>query len=208
MSIDGNLTHDGTQTTAFANYNNPVTPLSGPGGSGQYLAMFFQANRVSQVQTNQGGQMIGVLQNSPFAGEACDIGISGITKAVAGAAVTFGTEMMVDSSGRFIPWLAGPSNLLAAATWTTGVATITMAVSNPGSVTAGMTAYDNTNGFPIGTVLSYVGTALTLNANAAHASTGAADSLTFGNFKVGVAYENAVGAGSIFSMSIYTPNVR
>jgi hypothetical protein len=207
MSLDTSLTHDGTLTTAFANYYNPLTPLAGPGGSGQFLAMVFQANHVSQVQTTQGGPMIGVLQNTPLVFDPCDIGISGITKAVAGAAVTFGQELMVDSSGRFIPWLAGPSNLLAGATWTTGVSVITMGVANPGSVTAGMTVYDTTNGFPIGTVSSYVSTTLTLTANAAHASSGAADSLTFGNYKVGLCYETAAANG-LFSMLIYNPNIR
>jgi hypothetical protein len=215
MSIDGSLIHDGGLTTSFANYYNPVnTTLAGPGNTGQYLAMVLQGmttnpfgtQRVSQIQVNQGGFMIGVLQNTPQTFDPCDIGIMGISKAVAGAALTIGTELMVDSSGRFIPWLAGPSNLLAAATWTTGVAAITMAAANPGSVTAGMSVVDNTNGFVIGTVASYISTTLTLNANAAHASTGAADSLTFKNFKCGMAYETAAAAGVIFSMLIYSPN--
>ncbi len=217
MPLDVSLTHDGTLTTAFANYYNPLAGFAGPGGSGQFLAMNFQANHISQIQTSQGGPMIGVLQNSPVAGDACDIGIGGITKAVAGAALTFGQELMVSGgvitganavAGSFIPWLPGPSNLLANASWTTGVATITMLAANPGSVTAGMTVYDTTNGFAIGTVLTYVGTALTLTANASHASSGAADSLTFNNFKCGMAYENATGAGYLFSMLLYNSNVR
>jgi hypothetical protein len=66
----------------------------------------------------------------------------------------------------------------ATATWTTATPNITMA-TNPGWVVPGMNVYDNTNGFQIGTVLTYVGTALVLTANAAHASSGSTDSLQF-----------------------------
>jgi hypothetical protein len=59
--------------------------------------------------------MIGVLQNTPQVFDPCDIGISGVTKAVAGAAITFGTELMVSGgaasvAGSFIPWVAGAGN--------------------------------------------------------------------------------------------------
>jgi hypothetical protein len=41
MSLDTSLTHDGSLTTAFANYYNPVnTTLAGPGNTGQFLAGF------------------------------------------------------------------------------------------------------------------------------------------------------------------------
>lgn len=69
----------------------------------------------------------------------------------------------------------------ATAAFTTASPNITMA-TNPGWVTPGMTVYDLTNGFAIGTVLTYVGTALVLTANAAHASAGSTDSLSFSAF--------------------------
>jgi hypothetical protein len=70
-------------------------------------------------------------------------------------------------------------NVTAASSWTTATPTITMAVANPGWVVNGMAVYDNTTGFVIGTVSSYSGTTLTLNANATHASAGSTDVLTF-----------------------------
>jgi hypothetical protein len=48
-----------------------------------------------------------VLQNTPIAGEPCDVGILGASKMVAGASITAGAELMVDASGRFITWVAG-----------------------------------------------------------------------------------------------------
>ena len=98
-------------------------------------------------------------------------------------------------------------NLAATASFTAAVATWSM-TSNPGWVVPGMSVYDTTNGFFIGTVLTYVGTTLTLTANAAHASSGAADNLTFSMFPQGtgtapassantaaVSFAAAIGAG-------------
>jgi len=67
----------------------------------------------------------------------------------------------------------------AAASWTTATPTITMSVANPGFVVNGMAVYDATTGFVIGTVSSYSGTTLTLNANATHASAGSTDAVSF-----------------------------
>jgi hypothetical protein len=72
----------------------------------------------------------------------------------------------------------------ATASFTTGSAAITM-TTNPGWVVPGMSVYDTTNGFLIGTVLTYVGTALVLVANALHASSGTTDNLTFSAFAQG-----------------------
>jgi hypothetical protein len=66
----------------------------------------------------------------------------------------------------------------ATASFTTGSPNITM-TTNPGWVVSGMNVYDLTNGFQIGTVLTYVGTALVLTSNAAHNSSGTTDSLQF-----------------------------
>lgn len=64
----------------------------------------------------------------------------------------------------------------------TGSASITMGSSNPGWVVPGMNVYDLTNNKQIGTVLTYVGTALTLTGNAANAGSGSTDSLQFSAF--------------------------
>jgi len=69
-------------------------------------------------------------------------------------------------------------SVAATAAFTTASPNITM-TTNPGWVVAGMNVYDTTNGQQIGTVSTYVGTALVLTANAAHASSGTTDSLAF-----------------------------
>jgi hypothetical protein len=68
-------------------------------------------------------------------------------------------------------------NVSAAAAWTTSTNTITMG-TNPG-VAAGMLVYNNTTSQSVGTVLTYIGTTLTLTANASSASSGTADFLSF-----------------------------
>jgi len=68
----------------------------------------------------------------------------------------------------------------AASSWTTSVKVITMSGSAPSNVFTGIAVYDNTNSDAIGTVASWVGTTLTLVANAAFASSGSSDSLSFG----------------------------
>lgn len=72
--------------------------------------------------------------------------------------------------------------LAAGASFTTATASITMGASIPAWVVAGMTVYDATNQQAIGTVSSTAGTTLTLTSNAAHASSGAADTLNFSAF--------------------------
>ena len=96
---------------------------------------------------------------------------------------------MTSPDGRLLMWdpSAGApgvaATVAATAAFTTSSPDITMH-ANPGTVTPGMSVYDTTNNQPIGTVQTYVGTALVLTANALHASAGAADVLQFGNVAV------------------------
>ena len=126
MAVDNVLIRDGSLHTAFANFYNPAVALAGPGGSGQFLGVQFQASRVLQIASSPTAipPVYGVLQNTPMATEACDVGISGITKAVAGAAFNFGQELMVDSAGRFVLWVAGAANFKC------GMAMETVAAAN------------------------------------------------------------------------------
>jgi hypothetical protein len=93
------------------------------------------------------------------------------------AAVTGATE--VSGTGYARVQVAG--SVAATAAFTTSSPNITM-TTNPGWVVSGMSVYDTTNGQAIGTVSTYVGTALVLTANASHASSGSSDSLTFSAF--------------------------
>jgi hypothetical protein len=106
-----NLRYSGC--VAAANYWNPGTALYGPFGSAQYLAVFISAARTVTLQTTGGGPMFGILQNSPALGQAADVAIGGISKAVAGAAISFSgspVPLMVDTHGRLIAWTAGGGN--------------------------------------------------------------------------------------------------
>lgn len=87
----------------------------------------------------------------------------------------------VSSSGTAYARVQVGGSVAATASFTTGSPNITM-TANPGWVVPGMSVYDTTNGFFIGTVLTYVGTALVLTGNAAHASAGSTDNLTFSAF--------------------------
>lgn len=90
-------------------------------------------------------------------------------------------------------------SIAATAAFTTASPNITMG-ANPGWVQPGMTVYDTTNSQAIGTVLTYAGTALVLTANAAHASSGSTDNLSFS------AFGNATGSApsSIVSSAAVT----
>jgi hypothetical protein len=105
MATEGPLIHDGAQTQAQANYS-PTAALSGvvADGSGQFLAVKLYASTDRKtVLANSGGEAIyGILQNKPLAGQAADVGIAGVSKAVAGAAVTRGAGLMTDTSARLI----------------------------------------------------------------------------------------------------------
>lgn len=140
MATEGPLIHDGAQCTAFANYYNPGVALLGVGGSGQFLAVSLQAARVVQISTGPTVGMYGILQNTPAATDPADVGIAGISKAIAGSAITFGIELMCGTGGtlgQMVPWTVGA-----------------------------------------------------------------------GNFKVGLAIEGAAAQGNVFTIMIYTPNIR
>jgi len=113
----------------------------------------------------------------------------------------------VSTSGTAYARTQVAGSVAATASFTTGSANVTM-TTNPGWVVPGMTVYDTTNSQAIGTVSTYVGTALVLTANALHASSGSTDSLTFSAFPnasgtapssttngAAVAYAAATGAG-------------
>src|SRR5215472_1645834 len=80
----------------------------------------------------------------------------------------------------FLPADILSGNITAAGAISTGSATITMPnVSGFPWVVPGMAVFDNTNAKYIGVVLTYIGTTLTLTANAANNGVGATDSLAF-----------------------------
>lgn len=91
MATEGPLIHDGSQTVANSNL-----------AANQFYAVKITGQRLVDLASTGGEAIYGILQNKPTAGQAADVGILGVTKAAAGAAVSAGAALMTDSSGRLI----------------------------------------------------------------------------------------------------------
>lgn len=87
---------------------------------------------------------IGVLQNDPTAdtGNAATVMVDGVTKAIAGAAIPFGAEVVVGSDGRFLAANAGNVKTQVLTRSTTGI-TGTITLSADGETTATIPATDS-----------------------------------------------------------------
>jgi hypothetical protein len=59
------------------------------------------------LQTTAGGAVYGILQDTPQLGQPARVGLFGITKAVAGAAITAGAQLDCDAAGRVVTHTAG-----------------------------------------------------------------------------------------------------
>ena len=67
----------------------------------QYYLVYLTSSGINL--STAGGIALGVLQNDPVSGAACDVGDSGVTKVVYGNTVLLGDSLMSDSSGRAVP---------------------------------------------------------------------------------------------------------
>ena len=115
MATEGPLIHDGSQCVATSNYGKGVVGLAGPGSSGQFLAVYINASRSVGICATAGAEAYGILQNDPPSGAAADVGILGVTKAVAGSnAITAGGNLATDASGRLVA-ATGTQNVIAVA---------------------------------------------------------------------------------------------
>lgn len=101
MATESPLIHDGAQTTALNNMSLTAS-LAGYNSSGQWLAVKISGPRQIIAATSGGEAVYGILQNRPAAGQVADVGIMGVTKAMAGAQVTAPAALMTDTSGRLI----------------------------------------------------------------------------------------------------------
>lgn len=107
MTVENLLQCDGTMPSTGDYRNTTVnggTTYRGPNGSAQFLGMKISTSRVVGLSTTAGAQIYGVLQNKPSAGEAANVAVFGITKAVAGSTFPNGTDLECSSSGDFIPY--------------------------------------------------------------------------------------------------------
>lgn len=68
----------------------------------QYTAVTMTSTGYASV-TAATTRVDGILQNKPLAGEVCVVMKNGISKVLAGVAVSKGVEVMCDASGRVVP---------------------------------------------------------------------------------------------------------
>lgn len=69
-----------------------------------YAVKLANASGVAQVAlaTAAGEGIFGILQNKPVSGAVADVCVLGVTKAVAGAAITSGAQIMTTAAGKVI----------------------------------------------------------------------------------------------------------
>lgn len=69
-----------------------------------YAVKLADASGVAQVAlaSSAGEGIFGILQNKPTSGLPADVCVLGVTKAVAGAAITSGAQVMTNASGKII----------------------------------------------------------------------------------------------------------
>ena len=132
MATEGPLVHDGSQTTAAADLS---TGLGGQGGSGQFLAVKITAARQVNICTT-GDYAYGILQNKPASGQAADVGIMGVSKAVCGGTVSAGDYLTPNTSGQLITATTTAQPRIAVAIEAaTGVSTVFTVAIVPGETT-------------------------------------------------------------------------
>lgn len=68
----------------------------------QFLGVKVTADRAVNVVSASTDKSIGILQNKPLSGQEAEITHNGVSKAIAGAAVTVGVEVMFDTNGKVI----------------------------------------------------------------------------------------------------------
>lgn len=74
---------------------------NGDQSGNQYKFMVLGADGIS-LQTTAGGITVGVLQTKPTAGQIGEVAVAGVTKVLAGAAVSRGANVQSDATGRAI----------------------------------------------------------------------------------------------------------
>lgn len=92
MATEGPMFRDGGQTIAGADLSAKQF----------YAVKLTTTARQVNLASSGGEEIYGILQNKPTANQAADVCLLGVTKAVAGAAITAGDFLMTDTSGRLI----------------------------------------------------------------------------------------------------------
>jgi hypothetical protein len=100
MATESPLIHDGSQTTAAADLS-----------SSQFYVVKLTGARQVNLAAATTDVAYGILQNKPTLGQAADVGLLGVSKAVAGAAVAAGAGLMTNTSGQVITATTGNKRL-------------------------------------------------------------------------------------------------
>lgn len=95
--------------------------------------MKITAARAVNLASTGGEAIYGILQNNPTSGLAADVGILGVSKAVAGAAITAGDYLMTDTSGRLITVVTTSHRVAQALEAATGAGQIITVALGPNS---------------------------------------------------------------------------
>jgi hypothetical protein len=94
MATEGPFIHDGTQTVAGADLS---------AASNQYRAVKLTAARTVGLANTGGEAIYGILQNTPSLGDAADVAIFGLSKAVVGSAgCAAKDQLMTDTAGALV----------------------------------------------------------------------------------------------------------
>lgn len=136
-----------------------------------------------------GAFLFGVAANTVAAGVQVTLWLVGVYSLakVSAQAWAVGDAIYLNTQTGNVTNLPQIATVAATASFAQGATAITM-TTNPGTVAAGMIAYDTTLGVALGSVVSYVGTALVISGSGApKASSGTTDSIIFYAPKVGVA---------------------
>ena len=83
--------------------------------SSQFRAMRVTGDFAVNVANAAGQAVIGILQNKPTSGQPADVMMSGVSKAIAGAAIAAGAEVMAGADGRIITAATAGSNVIGIA---------------------------------------------------------------------------------------------
>lgn len=113
MSTDSPMIRDGSNVTASANLS-----------AKQFYAVALSGSGTVDLAST-GGKAYGILQNKPTSGQAADVCIFGVCKALAGSGGwTAGNSLKVDASGSLIATSSGDANVVAVAIETASVGDI------------------------------------------------------------------------------------
>lgn len=114
-------------------YENKLVSITLEAGSdlsaGQYKAVNVASDEQIDLVAVKGAKVLGILQDKPAAaGRAANVGVEGVSKVLAGAAVAAGVEVIVDATSRVIATDAADQYILGTALTTAAAAGDVIAV--------------------------------------------------------------------------------